>query len=198
MTKESVCKETAVAMRDPMHLSSKFRCMGVKTTTWQSQRVREILLQVQSAQSRGDDTALKSTCFIIQVQPYQGFWLFADDTALNGIRLLCTDGTVIESSVGWWGNWTEAQLCSSNKLVSFSLRVEKWQYFRDNTAVNNVRFACSNGTKLEGWGLSGGHFGPWSSNCTSGAICGLQTKVEGPQGKRDDTALNDLRVFCCQ
>lgn len=101
-------------------------------------------------------------------------------------------------SSGRWGNWTEAQLCSSNKLVSFSLRVERWQYLRDNTAVNNVRFTCSNGTDLEGWGPSGGHFGPWSSNCTSGAICGLQTKVEKPQGKWDDTALNDMRVFCCE
>ncbi|NWT82060.1 VMO1 protein, partial [Lanius ludovicianus] len=133
----------------------------------------------------------------VSIHFFRGVWLFGDDTALNGVRLLCTDGTVIESSVGCWGNWTEAQLCSSNKLVSFSLRVERWQYLRDNTAVNNVRFACSNGTQLEGRGLLGGHYGPWSSNCTSGAICGLQTKVEEPQGKWDDTALNDMRVFCC-
>ncbi|NWI44380.1 VMO1 protein, partial [Picathartes gymnocephalus] len=113
--------------------------------------------------------------------------------------LFCSDRSrAVVFSSGRWGNWTEAQLCSSNKLVSFSLRVARWQYLRDNTAANNVRFTCSNGTQLEGWGLSRGHFSPWSSNCTSGAICGLQTKVEKPQGKWDDTALNDLRVFCCQ
>ncbi|XP_040974525.1 LOW QUALITY PROTEIN: vitelline membrane outer layer protein 1-like [Aquila chrysaetos chrysaetos] len=136
--------------------------------------------------------------FEVKVEPYQGFLAFGDDTALNGIRLLCTDGTVIESSMGWWGNWTEAQLCPRKKLVSFSLHVEEAQHLHDNTAANNVRFACSDGTKLEGWGLSGGHFSPWSSSCTSGAVCGLQLKVEEPQGKGDHTALNDMRVFCCE
>ncbi|NWZ59448.1 VMO1 protein, partial [Haliaeetus albicilla] len=129
--------------------------------------------------------------FEVKVEPYQGFWLFGDDMALNGIRLLCTDGTVIESS----GNWTEAQLCPSNKLVSFLLHVEETQHLHDNTAANNARFAWSDGTKLEGWGLSGGHFGPWSSSCTSGAACGLQTKVEEPQGKGDDTAFNDMSLL---
>uniref|UniRef100_A0A674GEU0 Vitelline membrane outer layer 1 homolog n=1 Tax=Taeniopygia guttata TaxID=59729 RepID=A0A674GEU0_TAEGU len=132
-----------------------------------------------------DDERVTSPFFFpsSKVQPLQGFWLFGDDTALNGICLhshRVLRGVVIVLSSGRWGNWTEAQLCSSNKLVSFSL------------------ITCSNGTNLEGWGFSGGHFGPWSSNCTSGAICGLQTKVEKHQRKWDDTALNDIRVFCCE
>uniref|UniRef100_A0A8C3Y057 Uncharacterized protein n=1 Tax=Catharus ustulatus TaxID=91951 RepID=A0A8C3Y057_CATUS len=127
-----------------------------------------------------------------KVQPFQGFWLFGDDSALNSTIMsplwegeepsLPHPPSVVFPS-GRWGSWTEAQLCSSSTLVSFSL---------------NVRLACSNRTGLKGWGLSGGHFSPWSSNCTSGAICGLQMKVEKPQGKRDDTALNDMSVFCCE
>ncbi|NXE51494.1 VMO1 protein, partial [Casuarius casuarius] len=135
--------------------------------------------------------------FELKVEPFQGFWLFGDDTALNGIRLLCTDGTTIESSVGPWGTWTKAQLCSSNKMVSFSLRVEPQQHLLDDTAVNNVMFLCSDGTQLEGQGLSGGQFGPWSKSCNPKAICGLKTKMEEPRGKGDDTAVNDVEIYCC-
>lgn len=81
--------------------------------------------------------------------------------------------------------------------MAFSLRVEARQTLGDNTAANNVRFRCSDSTELERPGLAWGDFGKWSKPCPKG-VCGLQTKVEPPMGLQDDTALNDVRFFCCR
>ena len=43
-----------------------------------------------------------------------------------------------------------------------------------------------------------GSFGLWSESCpVNSAVCGIQARIEGPQGRGDDTALNNVKLFCC-
>ncbi|NXW08066.1 VMO1 protein, partial [Fregetta grallaria] len=128
--------------------------------------------------------------FALKVEPSQ---FGRDGTALNGIRLHCQDDSVMESLVGEWGTWTSFQVWKAGD--SFSLRTEKSQGGRDDMAADNIQFRCSDATVLVGDGLLRGRFGPWSKSCN---ICGLQTKTEPPQGLQNDTALNNVKFFCCK
>ncbi|XP_048036180.1 vitelline membrane outer layer protein 1-like isoform X1 [Megalobrama amblycephala] len=128
-----------------------------------------------------------------------------DDTSLNGIRLHCvypSKGShelyaTIESDVGNWGKWTNIKWCPSGFLKAFQLRVESSQGVGDDTAANNIRFSCSDGVVLTGDGTGWGNWGNWSPVCDGRGICGIKTRVENPQGNGDDTALNDVQMYCC-
>uniref|UniRef100_F7CRS6 Vitelline membrane outer layer 1 homolog n=1 Tax=Ornithorhynchus anatinus TaxID=9258 RepID=F7CRS6_ORNAN len=126
-----------------------------------------------------------------------------DETSLNGIRLFCTNRTssafTIESNIGEFGYWARISWCPTGFLSSFQLKVESPQGILDDTAVNNIRFRCSTGVVLENPGGPYGEYASWSDACPRGGICGLQTKQEPYRGLLwDDTALNDVRFFCCE
>ncbi|XP_003965780.2 vitelline membrane outer layer protein 1 isoform X1 [Takifugu rubripes] len=127
-----------------------------------------------------------------------------DDTALNGIRLICAqDGDrsflySIESHTGYFGEWSHSMYCPSGYLTSFQIRVEPHQgLFGDDTAVNNIKFRCSSNPMLEGPGMSWGEYGQWSQECQDGGICGIESKMEAYQYGLDDSTLNDVRFHCC-
>uniref|UniRef100_A0A8C1D075 Vitelline membrane outer layer protein 1-like n=1 Tax=Cyprinus carpio carpio TaxID=630221 RepID=A0A8C1D075_CYPCA len=126
-----------------------------------------------------------------------------DDTALNGIRLHCVytpslyhHYSSVQSDVGSWGRWTDIKWCPSGFLTAFQLRVERSQGDGDDTAANNILFRCSQGT-LHGDGTNWGDWGTWSQTCEGKGICGLKTRIEVPQGRGDDTSLNDVIMYCC-
>ncbi|XP_056113734.1 vitelline membrane outer layer protein 1-like [Rhinichthys klamathensis goyatoka] len=144
--------------------------------------------------------------FSLRVEPYSdGYW--ADNTALNGIRLHCINRTSsqrpyeyyssIQSNIGSWGWWKDLKWCPSGYLTSFQLKVESHQGIEDDTSVNNIRFKCSQGSLLMGDGTKWGDWGHWSPSCKGTGICGIKTRIEKPQGMGDDTALNDVIMYCC-
>ncbi|XP_070691838.1 vitelline membrane outer layer protein 1 homolog [Pempheris klunzingeri] len=128
----------------------------------------------------------------------------ADDTALNGIRLICAQNEnrsflySVESHTGYFGDWSPLQYCPSGVLTSFQISVEPHQgLFGDDTAVNNIKFRCSSNPTLEGAGMDWGEYGHWSQECLDGGICGIETKMEEYQYGLDDSTLNDVRFHCC-
>ncbi|KAF4099009.1 vitelline membrane outer layer protein 1-like [Onychostoma macrolepis] len=132
-----------------------------------------------------------------------------DNTALNGIRLHCIDPSralevsyydyaTVQSEVGSFGKWTEIKWCPFGILTAFQLRVDTYQVIADNSAANNIMFKCSHGSFLEGDGTDWGYWGDWSSTCQGSGICGIMTRVQEHEGIWiDDTALNDVRMYCC-
>lgn len=90
--------------------------------------------------------------------------------------------------------------------MSFSFSLIKADS-NDDTEANYIKFKCRDfAGSQQSYELSRppgsgayGSYGGWSDSCpANSAICGISTRVEGPQGGGDDTALNDVRLFCCQ
>ncbi|NWI48570.1 VMO1 protein, partial [Picathartes gymnocephalus] len=52
--------------------------------------------------------------------------------------------------------------------------------------------------RLEITNASTGTWGDWSPRCPrSWGVCGIQSRLQPPQDGGDETALNDLKLYCC-
>lgn len=137
----------------------------------------------------------------LKIEPNQ---LNGDDSALNGIQLLCStfEGRHtghINSSEGPWGFYRGKRYCDKGFATSFRPRSEPQQGSGDDAAAIDLKLRCSNndGSISE---IVGGDiltFGDWTLEQTcppETAICGITTQIEGVQG---DGALNNINIACC-
>ncbi|CAG7815035.1 unnamed protein product [Allacma fusca] len=140
---------------------------------------------------------------------------FTDDTALNGIFLLCATPDArragyemfgpfdytppiakVSSGVALNGKVLQEWQCSSPHFATgFEFRaLESQGILFDDVAATNMILECGYGERLLG---DGEDVGVWTTDltCRRGVVCGIQTQVE--YGKTDDTALNNVKFGCC-
>ncbi|XP_066449947.1 vitelline membrane outer layer protein 1 homolog [Eleutherodactylus coqui] len=136
--------------------------------------------------------------FQLKVEPEQGP---LDDTALCGIKLVCTyPGSkdvvkYITSSVGEFGDWGPIIWCSSGYFTRFSLKVES-AGTDDDTAVNEIKFGDTNNDEIKGEGGPWGKYGPYSNECSAG-IVGMRVKLQESRGLfHDDVGVTDVECKC--
>jgi len=139
----------------------------------------------------------------LKTESYQG--AFKDDSSLNGVKFFCGDidtkkeDHAISSSIDDWGSFGNKYFCEGI-ATGFQLKSEKAQtIFADDTAANNLRLFC-NALPTDFKEGDGERFGDWTTaqECfKKQGICGIQTQVETNHGSGDETALNNVRVKCC-
>ncbi|PNW77055.1 hypothetical protein CHLRE_10g420450v5 [Chlamydomonas reinhardtii] len=136
--------------------------------------------------------------FRLRVEEYLGY--DSDDTSLNGLKIKCTNSEEIDVDDGNWGDWQPAGNCPSGKYITAArMKLESSQgSFTDDTAANGIEFKCNDNTVVRSGSGDFGSWGSWVSCPTNQYICGLQVKMEEPQGTvSDDTAMNGLKFYCC-
>ena len=125
--------------------------------------------------------------------------MFADNTGLNAICLICNDGKEICSAQGDKGTWHEDIAHSSSGFKGFEIQFQDKQGAWDDTAVNNIGLHALDGQWKK---LNLNMPGEWVAihGCKPGyIICGLKTRVEASSWyNTDDTALNGVIFRCCE
>ena len=120
-----------------------------------------------------------------------------DDTAMNGIELICKNGKSITSSYENRGDWNSAiSYCPNNNAVKgFEYGMESFGR-SDDTTMNVIRLICYDDTikysSESGWSSSFiTHF------CPVGVLTGLRTQVDPYRNSGyDDICLNNVEFIC--
>jgi len=113
------------------------------------------------------------------------------------------EGYIISSPrVTNWGVWGDYAQCSpGEKVVGMRLKTEAYQSRRDDTALNAIQLLCAKSGSHEYTTIKSleGGWGDWGRTfycANDGQVKGFQLRSEAYQGNGDDTAANNLRVFC--
>lgn len=105
---------------------------------------------------------------------------------------------------GYWGDWGNLARCPENHYVfGYSLQSERERGGTDDTALNAIQLKCfeRDGT---GFGIViSSKYALWGTfsydvNCSdnNNPVVGFDMQIESPQGKYDDTAANDVDLYC--
>ena len=87
--------------------------------------------------------------FIFKAEPYQNIlFVQRDDSAANAIRLSGSDGKILYSTEGEWGDWSHWKYCPLHTFVC-GLKTQVHDHLKTNeesdyTALNNVILYCCN------------------------------------------------------
>jgi len=124
-----------------------------------------------------------------------------DDSALNAVRFRCEDGTELRSGEGSWGIWSGWASCPADAyVIGYKIKFQPFQGSgggsADDSTANAVHAKCNDGSVVSPGG--DGPSGSWySAACPQGAFAnGFMSRVEGKQGRHDDTAMNALSMSC--
>lgn len=129
-----------------------------------------------------------------------------DDTALNGLKLLCEDiyhpqdTREVIVHEGFWGAWRNPVYVPDNcYVVGVATRIEARQGTGDDTALNGIKMIYRNRVTLQVGiiTLEDGIWGSWAGEASvpdDSLVCGVQIRIESPQRDGDDTAMNGINL----
>lgn len=113
-------------------------------------------------------------------------------------------GEMVTISNGHWGTWRQADMCLPGTYArAVAVRVESNRGSGDDTALNGIALWCTDAEGKKG-NIATSHVGYWGTWGDFTPSCSIQgdfiraasLKLEGKRGSKDDTAANNIGVFC--